>query len=248
MGIDPSKIFMGDSGSLFLGFTLSLITIIGTWRTVTNLILALLVPLALMIVPIFDTALVTFTRTSYGRAVYQGGKDHSSHRLVFLGLSEKKAVLVLMAISAIFGGSAIVFSRLNFYIALLILILMTVCLLFFGIFLGAVRVYEKKMKTIYRRSLITRKILVHKKQILQIIVDIILIVTAYFSSYLLRYEGLISDNNLLLIKKSLPLIILIKILLFLLFGLYKGEWRYIGISDLIKIFKATKPGMKRITL
>ena len=236
---NPAKIFMGDCGSLFLGFTLSLITIIGTWKTVTNLLLALMVPLAIMIIPIFDIALVTFTRTGHGRTVFQGGKDHSSHRLVFLGFSEKRAVLVLMAISALFGLGAIVFSKLNFFMALAILILMAVCLTFFGIFLGEVKVYEKKIKAIYKRSLILSRILLYKKQILQIIVDIIIIIIAYFSSYLLRYEGVIDHDNLSLIEKSLPLIIIIKIIIFLIFGLYKGEWRYIGISDLIKIFQAT---------
>ena len=239
---NPAKIFMGDCGSLFLGFTLSLITIIGTWRTVTNLLLVLMVPLAIMIIPIFDIALVTFTRTSRGRAMFQGGKDHSSHRLVFLGLSEKRAVLVLMAISALFGLSTIVFSRLNFYIALLILMLMAICLTFFGIFLGEIKVYEKKIKAIYKRNLIISRILLYKKQILQIIVDMILIIIAYFSSYLLKYEGVTFYDNLSLIEKSLPLILIIKILIFSIFGLYKGEWRYVGISDLIKIFQATLIG------
>jgi len=239
---NPAKIFMGDCGSLFLGFTLSLITIIGTWRTVTNLLLVLMVPLAIMIIPIFDIALVTFTRTGRGRAMFQGGKDHSSHRLVFLGLSEKRAVLVLMAISALFGLSTIVFSRLNFYIALLILMLMAICLTFFGIFLGEIKVYEKKIKAIYKRNLIISRILLYKKQILQIIVDMILIIIAYFSSYLLKYEGVTFYDNLSLIEKSLPLILIIKILIFSIFGLYKGEWRYVGISDLIKIFQATLIG------
>ncbi len=236
---NPAKIFMGDSGSLFLGFSLSLITIIGTWHTATNLLLALSVPLALMIIPIFDMALVTFSRTSQGRAVFQGGKDHSSHRLVFLGFSEKKAVLVLMTISALFGLIAIAFSRLNFYMVLLILILMAIFLLFFGIFLGEIKVYKKNIGAIYRKSLLINKILLYKKQILQIIVDIILITIAYFLSYLLKYEGLIDRGNLSLIEKSIPIIILIKIFMFTIFGLYKGEWRYIGVSDGIKILKAT---------
>ena len=236
---NPAKIFMGDCGSLFLGLTLSLITIIETWRAVTNLLLALMVPLAIMIIPIFDMALVTFTRTGHGRAVFQGGKDHSSHRLVFLGFSEKRAVLVLMAISALFGLITIGFSKLNFYMALLILILMAIFLIFFGIFLAETRVYEKKIKAIYNKSLLINRILLYKKQILQIIVDIILITIAYFSSYILKYEGVIDSYNLSLIENSLPLILLIKLMLFSIFGLYKGEWRYIGISDLIKIFQAT---------
>ncbi len=236
---NPAKLFMGDCGSLFLGFTLSLITIIGTWRTATNLILVLMVPLAIMIIPIFDTALVTFNRTSHGRTMFQGGKDHSSHRLVFLGFSEKRAVLILMAISALFGLSTIVFSKLNFYLAVLILILMAIFLTFFGIFLGEVKVYEKKIKDIYKKRLLLRRFLLYKKQIFQVFVDMILIIIAYFSAYLLRYDGVISAHNLSLIWKSLPILLLIKIFIFSIFGLHKGEWRYIGISDMMRIFQAT---------
>jgi UDP-GlcNAc:undecaprenyl-phosphate GlcNAc-1-phosphate transferase len=115
-------------------------------------------------------------------------------------------------------------------------------LLFFGIFLGETRVYEQKITAIYRKSLLINKILLYKKQILQIIVDIILITAAYFLSYLLKYEGLIDRWNLSLIEKSIPIIILIKISVFTIFGLYKGEWRYIGISDMIKIFQAALLG------
>lgn len=236
---NPAKIFMGDCGSLFLGFMLSIITIIGTWRTVTNLVFVLMVPLAIMIIPIFDLALVTFNRTGHGRGIFRGGKDHCSHRLVFLGLSEKRAVLSLILISALFSLITIITSKINFYMALLILTLIGVFLIFFGIFLGEVKVYEKKIRALYQKSLILSRILLYKKQILQIIVDIILITIAYFSSYLLRYEGIIDPHNLSLIEKSLPFIILIKLIIFSIFGLYKGEWRYISMNDLIKISQAT---------
>lgn len=123
--------------------------------------------------------------------------------------------------------------------ALLILALIGVFLIFFGIFLGEVKVYEKKIRALYQKSLILSRILLYKKQILQIIVDIILITIAYFLSYLLKYEGIIDPHNLSLIEKSLPFIILIKLIIFSIFGLYKGEWRYISMNDLIKISQAT---------
>ena len=116
---------------------------------------------------------------------------------------------------------------------------MSVALIFFGVFLGEVKVYERKIKTLYEKSLIFNRVLLYKKQILLIIIDIILIVIAYFASFLLKYEGVIDHYNLLLIEKSLPLVILIKLITFTFFGLYKGEWRYTGISDLIKILQAT---------
>ena len=235
---NPAKIFMGDCGSLFLGFLLSIITILGTWQEATNLLFVIIVPLLILVIPIFDTTLVTFYRKKHGQLISQGGKDHSSHRLVFLGLSEKKAVLTLMGISFFFGISIIFFSSFDFFTTLILFSVLFVCLLFFGIFLGGIRVYaEKTKKTSQRKSLITSVIL-YKKQILQILIDIVVINIAYVSSYLLKYEGILADNDLALIEASLPIVILVKISLFSLFGLYKGEWRYFGINDMIQVFKS----------
>jgi UDP-GlcNAc:undecaprenyl-phosphate/decaprenyl-phosphate GlcNAc-1-phosphate transferase len=239
---NPAKIFMGDCGSLFLGFLLSIVTILGTWQEATNLLFVLLVPLFILVIPIFDMTLVTFYRKTYGRSISQGGKDHSSHRLVFLGLSERKAVLILMGISLFFGVLIIFLSRLDFFTTLILFSVLFVCLLFFGIFLGGIRVYaEKTKKTIYQKS-IANTVILYKKQILQILIDIVVINVAYVSAYLLRYEGFLSDRNLELIETSLPILILVKISLFSMFGLYKGEWRYIGINDMLQVFKSASIG------
>jgi UDP-GlcNAc:undecaprenyl-phosphate GlcNAc-1-phosphate transferase len=240
---NPAKIFMGDSGSLFLGFILSIITIIGTWKEATNLLFSIIVPLSVMVIPIFDTTLVTFQRKIYGRRISQGGKDHSSHRLVFLGISEKKAVLILMAFSLLFGLTIILMSRLNFFTTIIIFCLLSVFLLFFGIFLGEVKVYGEKAKgTLRRKNLIISTVILYKKQMLQVIIDIILVNIAYVSAYLLRYEGTLSDFNLRLIETSLPIIILTKFAMFSILGLYREEWRYVGIRDMIQVFKSVSFG------
>jgi len=85
-------------------------------------------------------------------------------------------------------------------------------------------------------------VILYKKQILQILVDIVVINMAYVSSYLLKYEGILADNNLTLIEASLPIMILVKIALFSIFGLYKSEWRYVGINDMIRVFKSVSLG------
>jgi UDP-GlcNAc:undecaprenyl-phosphate GlcNAc-1-phosphate transferase len=239
----PAKIFMGNSGSLFLGFALSIVTIIGTWVEATNLLFTAIVPLSVMIIPIFDTTLVTFQRRTYGRPISQGGRDHSSHRLVFLGLSERKTVLYLMGISLAFGLTGVLLSRLNFYTTIIVLSIGAVCLLFFGIFLGQVRVYGAKKKQVHRTTnLVISSIILYKKQILQASVDLVLISAAYLSAYLLRYEGVLSDHNLALIETSLPILIFTKFAIFGLFGLYRGEWKYASVSDLIRIFKSVSLG------
>ena len=239
---NPAKIFMGDCGSLFLGFLLSIVTILGTWQEATNLLFVIIVPLLILVIPIFDTTLVTFYRRKHGHLISQGGKDHSSHRLVFLGLSEKKAVITLMGISLLFGISIIIFSSLDFFTTLILFSVLFVCLLFFGIFLGGIRVYAEKAKKPLPRENLINSVILYKKQILQILIDIVVINIAYISSYLLKYEGVLYVHDLVLIETSLPILILVKIALFSIFGLYQSEWRYVGINDMIRVFKSVSLG------
>ena len=95
-------VFMGDSGSQALGFGLAALGLTSSWRVAGTTVATLFLPILLLAVPILDTALVTIVRLLEGRPIYQGGRDHSSHRLVRFGLSEKHAValLALVAISA----------------------------------------------------------------------------------------------------------------------------------------------------
>lgn len=89
---NPAKVFMGDTGSLWLGLVLA-----GTvaFTGQGQLTLAPLAAATILAVPLVDTASVIYARTKSGRSIMTGGRDHLSHRLVRLGLSEKKAVLVL---------------------------------------------------------------------------------------------------------------------------------------------------------
>lgn len=241
---NPAKIFMGDCGSMFLGFSLAGITLMGETKHISNLLATLTVPVLILVVPIFDTALVTFMRTIRGRSILDGGKDHASHRLVSLGLSEKKAVSLLYILSIIFGLIALLYHRVDMLIVSVLAILTLLVLLFFGIFLAEIETYKdnqiekERKKRLKEGKVILNTIILHKRRITELFVDVILICVAYYSAHLLRFEGKLSDANLLLIKDSLPWIIVIRLLCFWYFRLYHGIWRYIGINDLICIFKA----------
>lgn len=247
---NPAQIFMGDSGSMFLGFSLASVALMGTWQEASNLAVTLIIPVTVLAVPIFDTTLVTVVRRLKGIPVSQGGKDHTSHRLVMLGLSERKAVLILYGISVFFGLLAVTGFYLNIYITLLIVIIAMVILFFFGMFLGQIEVYERVSEEEYRTSDIEHKknvtlidvFLLNKKRLAEIFIDLILIIVAYFSAHLIRFEGVITSDILNVIKYSLPIIIISKFSMFYFFGLYRGEWRYIGIYDLISILKAVSLG------
>ncbi len=242
---NPAKIFMGDCGSLFLGLSLSVLTITGTWHEATNLMASLLLPVVLLAVPIFDTTLVSFDRTRIGRSIAQGGRDHSSHRLVFLGLSERKAVLVLMAVAAAFGGVAVLWDDLGFGAALVVLALFAVGLAMFGIFLGGVKVYdpsEKRARRFLSKSPLLATVLTFKKQIFQITVDTTLLAVALFLGYMLRFGRTLNTWEIHLAAETLPLVILVKLAAFAFFGLYRGDWRHVSIHDLAKVFKAVSLG------
>src|SRR5258705_9330325 len=97
----PASIFMGDCGSLFVGFFLASSALVNVSGGRSRSFLPVLaVPILILFIPIFDTTFVTILRKLSGRAASQGGRDHTSHRLVALGMSERHAVLLLYALAA----------------------------------------------------------------------------------------------------------------------------------------------------
>jgi UDP-GlcNAc:undecaprenyl-phosphate GlcNAc-1-phosphate transferase len=212
---NPARIFMGDCGSLFIGFTLACITATSTWAEnytlqdaaftgFSNLILILLIPLAVLVIPIFDTALVSFTRTQTGIPIYKGGRDHTSHRLVMLGFSERRTVLTLMAVSAVMSGMTIYLSKQSMEGMMVAFSIMATVALFFGAFLTNLNQeiypqYERNNKQSPVLALI-----MNKKQILQAAIDILLISAGYIAAYLLKFDGVISSDNQIMIERSLP--------------------------------------------
>ena len=86
---------MGDSGSQVLGFALASLGLAASWTAAGTTVATVMLPLIVLAIPILDTTLVTIARLVEGRPVTQGGKDHTSHRLVYYGLSEQEAVALL---------------------------------------------------------------------------------------------------------------------------------------------------------
>lgn len=109
---NPAKIFMGDLGSLPIGFFLASASIIST-GSIRGPLGKLVIPCLVIFVPVFDTLLVSVSRRIKGRSISDGGRDHSSHRLVFSGLRERRAVGLLHAMALCAGALAVVWTRLS---------------------------------------------------------------------------------------------------------------------------------------
>lgn len=107
---NPARIFMGDVGSLPIGFFLACASVM-TASHLSSLGAVLLVPCLVLFIPIFDMLLVSITRRINGRAISQGARDHTSHRLVLLGLTERQAVWILYCIALIAGALAFCWER-----------------------------------------------------------------------------------------------------------------------------------------
>jgi len=248
---NPAKIFMGDCGSLFLGFVFAALAILGTKKEASSLVFVILIPSLILAVPIFDTLFVTLTRSMNSRPISVGGKDHVSHRLVTLGLSEKKAVLLLYFIAVICGGGALLYDITNKLLVLMLALVLVIGLLLFGMFLGGVEVYTSnqlnakkagKKKRMNGIPVILNGFIYNKRRILEVMIDFAIICISYVSAYLLAFEGVISAHNQELLLASLPIIIAIKLSMFFVFGLYRGLWKYIGIYDAAAIFIAILSG------
>lgn len=132
-----ANIFMGDTGSLVLGYVLASLAILGSWKSFV-LTTSLMIPVLVLGYPIFDTALVSIIRILEGRSIFQGGKDHSSHRLALLGLKRYRAVLAIYGICVCLGLSAIVVTKVHWTIGISLGVVVFLLLLALGIRLSLV--------------------------------------------------------------------------------------------------------------
>jgi UDP-GlcNAc:undecaprenyl-phosphate/decaprenyl-phosphate GlcNAc-1-phosphate transferase len=142
--VHPASIFMGDCGSLFLGFCLGGTALLQESHRSRGLLAVIAPPVLILAVPILDTTLVTVARKLHGRPVSQGGRDHLSHRLVALGLSERAAMAGLTALSVLTGLAALVAFHLPAELALPLLSPIFVGMVVGGLRLGHVRVYPQR--------------------------------------------------------------------------------------------------------
>lgn len=235
---NPAKIFMGDSGSLFLGFVLSFLALsVQKNLNDASVYIIMILPLALMVIPIMDTSLVTIKRLISGRKIYMGGKDHTSHRLVAMGLTERKAVMLLYSIAIVWGITTVLLSSYkdsSLYLPIVSILLIATA--FFGLFLSNVKVYnESEEKIAYLRSrgqnmenggVLLRLLLMNKKLIFGVSFDILIISASFYLT------ATVTKIDVSVSYSLLALFIVIKILSFFIAKSYRKTWRYISFSDL----------------
>ena len=235
-----AAIFMGDSGSLSIGYILAALAVpsplngfmdLHPHQSVLGPVLPLLIPVAVVAIPIFDTTLVTITRKWRAQKASQGGRDHSSHRLVGLGLSETKAVWVLYVLAA-FGGTLAVLMQQFPNQSLPLFGLLGLVLTLTGVYLGHVKVQVRESEQIPPVWTPMVSTLLYKRHAAEVLLDAVLIVMCFYSAYLLRFEGVLTYATMQAMMHALPLVVASCLLAYFLAGTYRGQWRLISVSDL----------------
>lgn len=131
----PASIFMGDTGSMLLGFNLAALAILGMTKSVT--VISLLLPVIILGIPILDTLWAIVRRASRGKHIFEADKKHLHHRLLQIGLSHRNTVLVIYGVNLFLGAAAILIQTLGTLWSLAAVAVLAVLLLLFARWLGA---------------------------------------------------------------------------------------------------------------
>ncbi|MCY4122111.1 MAG: hypothetical protein OXG72_14455 [Acidobacteria bacterium] len=246
----PASIFMGDAGTFFLGASLAGLTLgaggdAAPGQPAPFAVVA--APLLVLLVPLLDTALVTGTRLLDARSVVHGGRDHVSHRLVAIGLSERRAVAVLWALATLAGAAGWAVSTLDASWSILLAATALIGAVVLGAYLAHVDVAGRSAAGDApplwspaaapdgeRYAGVGRSAAV--------LLDFFLISVAYYAAYLLRFEGAVVAGDFSRFLQSLPIVMACQLVALWVAGAYRGTWWRFGLLDAAPLVKAAVGG------
>lgn len=145
----PAKIFMGDTGSLFLGYVISVLSLLGLYKSVT--LFSIIIPIIILGVPIFDTTFAVIRRILNKQPISAPDKSHIHHRLMAFGLSHRTAVIIIYLIGFIFSVSAILLKSATIWLSLFIIFVLIVFMQIIAEVTGLVNEQFKPFTKFYKR-------------------------------------------------------------------------------------------------
>jgi UDP-GlcNAc:undecaprenyl-phosphate GlcNAc-1-phosphate transferase len=234
---NPASIFMGDSGSMFIGYTLAGLSL--ARDDASNIVSFIAVPAATLLVPILDTSLVTVTRLARGRSIAEGGRDHASHRLVLLGLSEREAVGILWFLAIVAGAVANFTKAYSYQLGLGLLPVIIIGFGLLGIYLSRLSFVDEGEAEQRKNGYVQLALdISYKRRVFEVLLDLVLIIVCYYLAYGLRFEFNMHRQMFTRFEQSLPIAVAMTMLAFFYEGIYRGVWTYVSTEDLTKYAKA----------
>lgn len=242
----PARIFMGDSGSLFIGLFLAGLALSPAPGLSRSLFAVVAIPLAVLSIPILDTTFVTVTRLFEGRSVSTGGRDHTSHGLVALGVSEKRAVWLLWSLAAAGGVVGLVVRGVSRTVAYPLGGLMVVALMLFGAYLltqrmqrvEAGQVSEEGQAVVYNRFRDWH----HRVPVLLATLDIAIVAVAYYLAYLIRWDASQLVAELPYFRRTVAIVVVLKLFAFSAAGVYRPHLRFYSAADGVSLLRGNVLG------
>jgi len=242
----PASIFMGDSGSLLFGFSLAALTLghEGVRASRSDVLSVIAGPAFVLMIPIFDTTLVTVARLWSGRSPAMGGRDHSSHRLVAIGLSERNAVLVLWLLASAGGAIGLLLRNYSTQWSLPAGAVFLVGMCIFAAYLARVRVYEDQPGGQSANGFtLLRSNFMNRRRVVEVLVDASLIGASYYAAMQLVFrdpEEYLRQSEVF--YQSLPIVVITQLVSFFARGLYRGIWLPFARRDVNKVLEAVLAG------
>jgi UDP-GlcNAc:undecaprenyl-phosphate GlcNAc-1-phosphate transferase len=206
-------------------------------------------PVFVLLIPIFDTSLVTSLRILSGRSPARGGRDHSSHRLVAMGLSERTAILVLCFLAAVGGAIGNLLRQAEAW-SIMVGGLFVLAMGLFAAYLARIKVYDDPALVTPASGAVTPLVgeFLYKRRVAEVMLDFCLITIAYYGAFHLRYEGEEFAANAEAFYQSLPVVLGVQLVAFFIVGVYRGMWRHFGLMDGVTIAKGVVLGTAATSL
>jgi UDP-GlcNAc:undecaprenyl-phosphate GlcNAc-1-phosphate transferase len=245
---NPATIFLGDSGSLVVGYVLSVIAITGSQKGATAL--AVMIPLLVFGLPIIDT-LLSMVRRFVGslrvlrasraslaeqirgaKRMFEADQRHIHHRLLALGYSHRNAVLVLYALALGLSFFALLSVLAQYRNAGIILIAIGL-----ATYIGIRKLGYEEL-TFLRTGALLRwyESLTFNRSFFLGFLDMLLITAAYWGTFVLHYNPPWDTELKAWYRGTFPFVLVLQLVCLYAFGLYRGVWRAVAICDLIRIF------------
>ncbi len=244
-----ARLFMGDSGSLFIGALIGGASLVPVFHPLIAFIDPAILIVLILVVPLFDTSFVLVLRRLAGRSATRGGTDHVSHRLVSLGLSERSAVRTLYLLGLIGGMTAWVLVKWSSAVEpIFIVALFGVVVILVGIYLARVEAYNAEDFQALQKSSFAPflKDLAFKFHVGEVLLDVILITACYYAAFRVRFDGVELEEFLRVVPgsfaASLPIVLGVKIAALYMSGLYRRSWETFGFRDLAAVARGVGMG------
>jgi UDP-GlcNAc:undecaprenyl-phosphate GlcNAc-1-phosphate transferase len=234
----PARIFMGDSGSLFTGLLLAGLALSPAPGLSRTLFAVVVVPAVVLAVPILDTAFVTVTRLLEGRPISEGGRDHTSHGLVALGISEERVVWLVWGLAVAGGLIGLVIRSASRTVAYALGGGLLVLLALFGLYLLSSRMRALDASELEEQGQVTqvfnRLLRLHQRfPLLTVLMDVVFVAMAYYGAYLVRWDADRLPAELDYFTQTLALVIVVKLVALAAAGAYAPRLRHYGLGDLL---------------